>query len=245
MKNGKELYLYKIFFLLFNLIIGIIFVVFFYFYYKINIIVLLMQTATVWLLFYLMLTFTFKEIAKREKKLRETTKDLFSSYQYIGNANRKIDILTNLNNYISSTDISYKEVAALVVNNCGLLLEATFCTVFFYDLDNSKYKKSKIYYCPDETKINFFTSHLKCDTCTHYMSENSAILEVNKNSENKCKNFPSTFWDKYKMICVSFDNKGQRRGYIMLILDTDKEVLEVNLKLIYSLAMQLGTAMIV
>lgn len=241
----KNLHHHKIFFLLFNLVVGLVFIIFFYFIYQIQLYILIIQTAIVWLLFYLMLTFTFKEIANREKRLRETTKDLFSSYQYIGNANRKIDILTNLNNYISATDISYKEVAALVVNNCGLLLDATFCTVFFYDLDNKRYRKSKIYFCPDETKINFFTSHLKCDTCTSYMAENAAVLEVNKNTPNKCKNFPVTFWDKYKMVCLSFDNKGQRRGYIMIILEIDKEVSEVNLKLIHSLAMQLGTAMIV
>lgn len=245
MKNIKNLQLYKIFFLLFNLIIGIAFILFFYFFYHISIIVLSIQTITVWVLFYLMLTFTFKEIIKREKKLQDTTKDLFSSYQYIGNANRKIDILTNLNNYISNADISYKEIASLVVNNCGSLLEAAFCTVFFYDASYSKYRKSKIYYYTNEKELNFFTSHLKCDACTHYMSDNSATLQVAKNSKNKCKYFPSIFWDKYKMICVPFVYKGQKRGYVMLILNHDKEVSAVNLKLVSSLAMQLGTAMVV
>lgn len=245
MKKTRNIKSYKIFFSIFALVIGLYFVSFFYFYYQISLVVLLIQTATVWALFYLMINFSFNEIACREKKLQETTKDLFSSYQYIGNANRKIDILTNLNNYLSNADISYKEIASLVVNNCGSLLEADFCTVFFYDSSYSKYKKSKIYYCPDEKKLNYFTSHLKCDTCTHYMSDNSEILQVSKESKNKCKYFPAGFWDKYKMVCVPFVYKSQKRGYIMLIMDCGREVSSVNLKLASSLAMQLGTAMIV
>jgi hypothetical protein len=74
------------------------------------------------------------------------------------------------------------------------------------------------------------------------MSDNSEILEVDKKSENKCKYFPASFWDKYKMICIPFIYKGQKRGYIMLIVDTKKEITAEFHKLLSSLATQLGVA---
>jgi len=223
--------------------VGAIVFLILYLFFTVPFLVLIAMDGTVWLIFFLVLHFTFEEIVKREKKITDTSKELFSSYQYIGNVNRQIDILTNLNNYISKANFTVNEIAEFVVKTSGHLAEADFCTVFYYNKNQDHWIKSKIYYCPEKSKLNYFISRLKCDTCTSPMSDNNKMLIVDSKSAIRCKKFPESFWEKYQMISVPFVFKGEQKGFISIILNKNIEVSHTNLKMISSLATQLGTAM--
>jgi len=243
MKTNYELPVIKWFFLLENFVLGVIIILIFHYFYQVNVIAMIICAIIVLAISFIMLHFTFNEIIRRETKIKNTMKELFSSYQYIGNVNRQIDILINLNKTISQADFTVEEIASFVVNTCGRLSEAEFCTVFYYDKNKERYRKSRVYYYIDKNKLNYFVSHLKCEICTDYMSSNEGVLEVDKDSDVKCKHFPHSFWEHYKMICVPFVFKGQKRGFMMIIHKREVKVSHINFKIISSLATQLGSAM--
>lgn len=242
-KKNYDLRILKWFLFLASICNIIIFVFLFHYFYHVAVIALVIYGAIISTVFFVMLHFIFREIISREAKLKNTMKELFSSYQYIGNVNRQIDMLVNLNKTISQSDFTVEEITSFVVNTCGRLAEADFCTVFFYDKTKERYKKSRVYYYVDKNRLNYFVSHLKCEICTNYMSPNEGILEVDKDSEFKCKHFPFSFWDNYKLICIPFVFRGEKRGFMMIIHKREVEVSHMNYKLISSLATQLGTAM--
>ncbi|MBU0732280.1 GAF domain-containing protein [Patescibacteria group bacterium] len=191
----------------------------------------------------LVLDFTFRAIVKRERKLKDTMKELFSSYQYIGNANRQIDMLTNFSKIVTKADFTENETISFVVNTAGRLAEADFCTVILWDEDKKRYRKSKVYYHTDKALFESVLSHLKCEMCESHISTNEFILEINKNSEKKCKNFPEVFWDTYSMICFPIVVKGKKKGFVNIIHNNKTEISHLNFKLISSLATQLGTVL--
>lgn len=243
MNNIRDIRIYKWMIYVFALLTSFVYILIFHFLYRVSFFELFVHDSVLCAMFFIVIEWTFREIIRRENKIKNTMKELFSSYQYIGNVNRQIDILTNINNYISKADITLDEIGKFVVNTCARISEADFSTVFFYENSKKKYKKAKIYYCADKNKTNYFLSHLKCDSCTEYMSDNEEILEVDINSPNRCRHFPLSFWQKYRMFCVPFVYKGQKRGYLMLILKNELDITHNNLKLISSLTTQLGTAM--
>ena len=213
-----------------------------FFRYQINAWELLLETVVIMIMAYLIVYFSFREMLKREKKLKDTMKELFSSYQYIGNANRQIDMLTNFSKYVTKGDFTDEEIISFVVNTAGRLANADFTTVFLWDENKSRFKKSKIYYHTDKALFDSILSHLRCETCEAPLTDNEFILEVNKNSEKKCKFFPESFWDTYTMICFPIVFKGKKKGNLMLVHNNKVEISHLNFKLISSLASQLGSA---
>ena len=216
---------------------------FFYWRYQGNIWEILIETVLITILAFLIIHFTFREIFKREKKLKDTMKELFSSYQYIGNANRQIDMLTNFSKFVTKADLTENETISFVVNTVGRLAEADFCTVILWDENEKKFTKSKVYYHTDKAVFESILSHLKCETCESPISDDAFILEINKDSEKKCKNFPESFWDTYTMICFPIVFKGKKKGFVNLIHNNKTEISHLNFKLISSLATQLGTVL--
>lgn len=217
--------------------------IFLYWRYQGNVWEVLIETIIIGILAFGIIYFTFREILKREKKLKDTMKELFSSYQYIGNANRHIDMLTNFSKYVTKADFTDEEIIAFVVNTAGRLASADYCTVFLWDGPKKKYRRSKVYYYTDKSIFESINSRMKCESCTSYISDNQFILEVNRESEKKCRNFPDSFWDTYSMICFPIIFKGRKKGFLTVVHNNKADISHLNFKLISSLATQLGTVL--
>ncbi len=86
-----------------------------------------------------------KEKAKDEKRIEQTVKDLVESYSYIGEVNRKMDILMGIALGITDRSVLSKthenETYASIVNAANSLLKADFTSLKFIEIKNSKTKK--------------------------------------------------------------------------------------------------------
>lgn len=244
MKQVRDLKTIK--WLVFGLVLSgiVVYEAVFNFYYKVRPWEASIRVLIIIVVTYLIIHFTFKAILQREKKLKDTMKELFSSYQYIGNANRQIDILTNLNKYVTKADFTDQEIISFVVNTIGRIADADFATVFLKNLDEKKkatHRKTKVYYYSERNVFETIMSHLKCETCDNAMTKSDFIIEINKDSEKKCGNFPESFWDTYNMIAFPIIIKGNKKGFLILIHNNRKEISHLDFKLISSLVTQLGT----
>lgn len=101
--------------------------------------------------------FIFKErqldIERREKELKskrldQTGKDLVESYSYIGEVNRKMDILLNVAlGFSNSTNVNKKEVGEVfnsVVKAAGFIMKADLSSLRFVNLRNGKTEENII-----------------------------------------------------------------------------------------------------
>lgn len=89
-----------------------------------------------------------KEKEVKNKRLDQTGKDLVESYSYIGEVNRKMDILLNVAlGFSSGTDISKKEVKEVfdsVVKATSFIMKAELVSLRFVDMENGKIKQNII-----------------------------------------------------------------------------------------------------
>lgn len=92
-----------------------------------------------------------KEKEKDEKRIEQTVKDLVESYSYIGEVNRKIDILMGialgLTDRASLNKTHEKETYASIVTAANSLLKADFTSLKFIDQKTAKSKKE---FLPEE-----------------------------------------------------------------------------------------------
>jgi hypothetical protein len=91
------------------------------------------------------LLFHKKEKEKDKKKIEQTVKDLVESYSYIGEVNRKMDLLMNtalgLSNRSSLSPSHENETYKSIVSAASFLLKADSASLRFVDVKNFKTKK--------------------------------------------------------------------------------------------------------
>ncbi len=92
-----------------------------------------------------------KEKEKDEKRIQQTVKDLVESYSYIGEVNRKMDILMGTALGLSDRSILSKthedETYSSIINATNSLLKAEFTSLKFVDIETVRTKKE---FLPDE-----------------------------------------------------------------------------------------------
>lgn len=85
------------------------------------------------------------EKEKSEKRINQTVKDLVESYSYIGEVNRKMDILMNIALGISDRSVLSKnkeiEIYESIVSAASFLMKADCATLRFVDVRSGKTKK--------------------------------------------------------------------------------------------------------
>ena len=91
------------------------------------------------------LIFHKKEKEKDKKKIEQTVKDLVESYSYIGEVNRKMDLLMNtalgLSDRSALSKAHEKETYQSIVSATSFLLKADFTSLRFVDIKNLKTKQ--------------------------------------------------------------------------------------------------------
>ena len=91
------------------------------------------------------ISFHRKEKEKDQKKINQTVKDLVESYSYIGEVNRKMDLLMNV--ALGLTDRSIldkhreKEIYESLVSAANFLMKGENTILRFIDLENERIKK--------------------------------------------------------------------------------------------------------
>jgi hypothetical protein len=93
----------------------------------------------------LLIIFHKKEKEKDQKKIDQTVKDLVESYSYIGEVNRKMDIIMNIALGISDRSMlnkkKEKEIYESIVNAANFLMKAEGVTLRLLDLGSLRVKK--------------------------------------------------------------------------------------------------------
>lgn len=91
------------------------------------------------------LLFHKKEKEKDKKKIEQTVKDLVESYSYIGEVNRKMDLLMNTALGLSDRSVlskaHEKETYQSIVSATSFLLKSDFTSLRFVDMKNIKTKQ--------------------------------------------------------------------------------------------------------
>ncbi|MFZ2976017.1 MAG: hypothetical protein WA055_05330 [Candidatus Moraniibacteriota bacterium] len=86
-----------------------------------------------------------KEKEKDKKKIEQTVKDLVESYSYIGEVNRKMDLLMNtalgLSDRSTLSKAHEKETYQSIVSATSFLLKSDFASLRFVDMKNIKTKQ--------------------------------------------------------------------------------------------------------
>lgn len=86
-----------------------------------------------------------KEKAKDQKKIDQTVKDLVESYSYIGEVNRKMDIIMNIALGISDRSTlnkkKEKEIYESIANAANFLMKSESVALRLLDLENLRIKK--------------------------------------------------------------------------------------------------------
>lgn len=86
-----------------------------------------------------------KEKEKNQKKIDQTVKDLMDSYSYIGEVNRKMDLLINIALGLTDRSVLSKskenEIYHSVVSASNFLLKSEFTSLRFVCLENLKTRK--------------------------------------------------------------------------------------------------------
>lgn len=83
-----------------------------------------------------------REKEKEQKRMKQTVKDLVESYSYIGEVNRKMDILMSIALGLSDRSVlnknSEKEIYESIVSAANFLMKADYSLLRFVDNRNSK-----------------------------------------------------------------------------------------------------------
>ncbi|MCX6763341.1 MAG: hypothetical protein NTZ97_01225, partial [Candidatus Moranbacteria bacterium] len=91
------------------------------------------------------LFFQKREKEKNQKKLQKTSKDLLETYNYIGEVNRKVDILMaialGLADRSEITKSKEKEIYSNILEAAKSLLKARHISLRFFNLTNGKNEK--------------------------------------------------------------------------------------------------------
>ncbi|PIP28394.1 MAG: hypothetical protein COX29_01420 [Candidatus Moranbacteria bacterium CG23_combo_of_CG06-09_8_20_14_all_35_22] len=91
------------------------------------------------------LIFHKREKEKDKKKIEQTVKDLVESYSYIGEVNRKMDLLMNtalgLSDRSALSSSHENETYKSIVSASSFLLKAEFTSLRFVNMENFKTKK--------------------------------------------------------------------------------------------------------
>jgi len=93
----------------------------------------------------LLIIFHKKEKEKDQKKIDQTVKDLVESYSYIGEVNRKMDIIMNVALGISDRSMlnkkKEKEIYESIVNAANFLMKSESVALRLVDLESLRVKK--------------------------------------------------------------------------------------------------------
>lgn len=126
------------------------------------------------------LIFHKKEKEKDQKKIEQTVKDLIESYGYIGEVNRKIDLLTQVALGFSDrsvlTKAREKEIYQSIIKASNSLFKAEFSSLHFMDVKTGKIKK-EIYFNSENQKDIFPKKDILLDTLR---KEESSIIKEKK-----------------------------------------------------------------
>jgi hypothetical protein len=91
------------------------------------------------------IAFQKKEKANSQKQMNQAMKDLIDSYSYIGEVNRKMDILMDvtldLADFSALDKKKEKEVYESIINAANFLLKADFAMIRFINLKTNKIEK--------------------------------------------------------------------------------------------------------
>ncbi|PIU08291.1 MAG: hypothetical protein COT31_02970 [Candidatus Moranbacteria bacterium CG08_land_8_20_14_0_20_34_16] len=141
------------------------------------------------------LIFHKKEKEKDQKKIEQTVKDLVESYSYIGEVNRKIDLLTQVALGFSDRSIltktQEKEIYQSIIKASNSLFKADFSSLHFVDVKTGKTKKE--IYSDSENQKNIFP---KKDTLLNILKKEESSIIKEKNyligfSSSKINNIKS------------------------------------------------------
>lgn len=126
------------------------------------------------------LIFHKKEKEKDQKKIEQTVKDLIESYGYIGEVNRKIDLLTQVALGFSDrsvlTKAREKEIYQSIIKASNSLFKAEFSSLHFMDVKTGKIKK-EIYFNSENQKDIFPKKDILLDILR---KEESSIIKEKK-----------------------------------------------------------------
>jgi hypothetical protein len=95
------------------------------------------------------LTIQKKEKEREQRRLQQTAKDLIESYTYIGEINRKMDLLMQIGIGLSDrtnlTEKHEKEIYKSIIESAKLLLKSAGATLVFFNLQDKKIIKQICY----------------------------------------------------------------------------------------------------
>lgn len=96
----------------------------------------------------LLLTFHRKEKEKDEKKIKQTVKDLVESYSYIGEVNRKMDILMNIALGLSDRSLlskkKEKDIYESIIGAANFLLKADCTCLRLINIKTARVEKELV-----------------------------------------------------------------------------------------------------
>lgn len=146
------------------------------------------------------LTFIFKEhqleVERREKEIKsrrldQTGKDLVESYGYIGEVNRKMDIVLNVALGFSSganvTKREIKEVFDSVVKAASFIMKADLASLRFIDLENGKVRQNVVINGRNISIKNESLTEMKGDI--NIKKEDGIFIVSSPNQIHKIKGF--------------------------------------------------------
>ena len=147
-----------------------------------------------------------EEKAKSQKRLKQTAKDLVDSYSYIGEVNRKMDILMQVGLGLSDRSAinksKEKEIYYTIIDAANSLMKAERSHLRFVDIKNQRTKKE-----------------ISTGSGCHKI-KNSELAEMGDNVNIKKK-------DGY-LVAVSFKRIDNVKGYLMVEGYNELEAENVN-----------------
>lgn len=174
-------------------------------------IAIFLMGATVFLIFLKseqQLIFHKKEKEKDQRKIDQTVKDLIESYSYIGEVNRKIDLLINIALGFSDRSIlsksKEKEIYQAIVKGAGSLFQTKKATLRFVDMETGKTKK--------EIRLNPNGHDKKAP-------KNKDLVKIVKKAQNNSQNLSK---DRNILIGFSSHDIDGIRSFI-IVYDYNKE----------------------
>ncbi len=82
-----------------------------------------------------------KEKLREQRRLQQTSKDLVDSYSYIGEVNRKMDMLMQIGSNLSESAVDKREIFDNILEAATFLLKGTAASIIFYNVKTEKIVK--------------------------------------------------------------------------------------------------------